>query len=191
MIVKSEDPVGFVALLRGINVGGHNKIPMAELRDLCSEIGLAEVRTYIQSGNVVFASAAAPADVESTMERAILERFGLSIPIIIRSAREWATYIGDNPFLDDVEREPKLVMLALGKRPPALDAVSRLSERAANGERVVQCGGALWIHFPEGSGLSKLTPGLLDRVVGSPVTTRNWLTVLKLGELLGVEGARE
>ena len=75
-------------------------------------------------------------------------------------------------------------MLALAKAPPSSDAVQALQERAANGERVVRTGDALWIHYAGGAGRSKLSPALLDRLVGSPMTTRNWRTVLKVGELV-------
>jgi uncharacterized protein (DUF1697 family) len=77
-------------------------------------------------------------------------------------------------------------MLALAKNPPKTDAVEQLQQRASGGERIVQVGDALWLHFPNGVGNSKLTPAVLDRLVGSPVTMRNWRTVLKLHEMAGL-----
>lgn len=174
----------YIALLRGINVGGKNKVPMAELRSLCAELGWSEVRTYIQSGNVVFEADASSADLESQLEQGIEERLGLQVAVIVRSAEEWSAYQQGNPFPDESREEPKLVMLALSKAPPAEDTVAGLQERAAYGERVERVGDALWLHFPEGAGRSKLSPGVFDRNVGSPVTTRNWRTVLKLGEMV-------
>ncbi|HEY2084371.1 MAG TPA: DUF1697 domain-containing protein [Verrucomicrobiae bacterium] len=173
----------FIALLRGINVGGHNKVSMSELRSLCSELGWSDVQTYIQSGNLVFSTSGKPAVLETKLQRAIESHFGFSIPIIIRSAAEWPAYIKSNPFLDACKKEPHLVMLCLSKIPPKPDAAKNLLERAASGERIIQIGDALWIHFAGGVARSKISPTLLDRMVGSPVTARNWLTVLKLQDM--------
>lgn len=174
----------FIALLRGINVGGRNKIPMPELRSLCGSLGWEEIRTYIQSGNLIFKAGDPPAALEVELEQAIKHHFGLSIPVIIRPAGQWATYVAGNPYPQASEREPNLVMLAFSKAQPQAGAVDALRARAEDGERIVQVGDALWIHYAGGSGRSKLSPTLLDRLVGSPVTTRNWRTVLKLNELV-------
>lgn len=173
----------FVALLRGVNVGGHGRVPMAELRSLCEELGWSGVRTYIQSGNLAFRAEGAPAELERALEEGVRRRFGLEVPVIVRAAAEWPAYVAGNPFPEASAREPNLVMLALAKAPPRTGAVEGLRERAAGGERVEQVGDALWLHYAAGAGRSKLTPGLLDRVVGSPVTTRNWRTVLALDEM--------
>ena len=176
----------FIALLRGINVGGHNKIPMPELRSACAELGWGDVQTYIQSGNLVFTAGAAPPALEAELERAIERRFGLSISVVVRAATDWPAYVKSNPFPDASEKEPNAVMLALSKSPPKADAEVRLQERAVLGERIVRVGDTLWIHFGDGMARTKLSPALLDRLAGSPVTMRNWRTVLKLGELAGI-----
>ncbi|HEX5581263.1 MAG TPA: DUF1697 domain-containing protein [Gemmatimonadaceae bacterium] len=182
--MTTDDPSLHITLLRGINVSGRNRIPMADLRTLCGELGWRDVASYIQSGNLIFRSHDAPAELERMLERAIERRFGLVIPVVARSAAEWPAYVSGNPFPEASEREPNLVMLALSRSPPAPDAASRLQARAADGERVVRVGDALWIHFAGGAARSKLAPALLDRLVGSPVTTRNWRTVLALDGLI-------
>lgn len=174
-----------VALLRGINVGGKHRVPMPELRAVGEALGLAEVQTYIQSGNLVFMADGRPSALERTLEAAIAERFGLQIPVMVRTAREWRTYLDENPFPKASASAPNLVMLALPKAPLPGGVATALQARAVDGERVQEAGGALWIHFAGGSGRSKLSPAVLDRLAGSPVTTRNWRTVVKLGELLG------
>jgi uncharacterized protein (DUF1697 family) len=173
----------FIALLRGINVGGHNKIPMSDLRALCGELGWKNVQTYIQSGNLVFSASGKPAALETQLERAIEKRFGFPITVVIRAAAHWPGYVKSNPFLGACEKESHLVAMCLSKAPPQPGAVKCLRERAANGELVEHIGDALWIHFPNGVARSKLSPALLERMVGSPVTARNWLTVLKLQEM--------
>jgi uncharacterized protein (DUF1697 family) len=173
-----------IALLRGINVGGNRKLPMAELRSICTDLGWTDVQSYIQSGNLIFRSSAEPARLETDLEKAIEHRFGFSVAVLVRAGEELPGYVAGNPFPDESERQPNRVMLALSKRPPNAGAVDELERRATAGERVVQVGDAIWIHYPGGSGPSKLSPGLLDRVTGSPVTTRNWRTVLKLQEMI-------
>ena len=173
----------FIALLRGINVGGHNRVPMPELRALCGDLGWEDVESYIQSGNLVFRAAGRATGLEGVLERAIERRFDLSVSVLVRPAADWPGYVGGNPFPRASKDEPNLVMLALSKEPPRQDAIDRLRERAADGERIEQVGDALWIHYAGGSGRSKLSPSVLDRLAGSPVTTRNWRTVLKLEEL--------
>ncbi len=173
-----------VALLRGINVGGRNKIPMAELRACAEACGWRNVQTYIQSGNVVFDATAKAAALESQLEKAISKRLDLSIPVIVRTAAQWRRYASRNPLMEKAEQFPSQVALTLAKSKPARQAAAALQERAKGGEIVILAADALWIHFASGAGDTKLTPALLDRLVGSTVTTRNWRTVLKLRDLL-------
>jgi len=172
-----------VALLRAVNVGGR-KLPMAELRALCAALGWQDVATYIQSGNVVFSAEARPQAIEAQLERAIKERFGLDVPVIVRTPGEWAALAASNPFPDAARDEPNRLQLLVSKRPPDPDAADKLMARAQGGESVKAAGGALWFHFPEGVGTSKLTPTLIDRACGSPATARNYNTVMKLLEML-------
>lgn len=173
----------FIGLVRGINVGGRNAVRMAELRAACSDLGWLDVQTYVQSGNLIFRAAGEPPHLEQQLEQVIEFRFGISAAALVRRAAEWQQYAAGNPFADEALREPSLVMLALSKAPPRADAVQVIQARATAGERVALVGALLWIYYAGGAGRSKLSPGLLDRFVGSPVTTRNWRTVLKLAEL--------
>ena len=172
-----------VALLRAVNVGGR-KLPMAELRALCAELGWEEVATYIQSGNVVFTAEGKPEAIERTLEQAIEARFGLAVPVIVRTAAEWARYAAGNPFRQAAKDEPNRLMLLLSKAPPAEGAEEVIQARAVAGEKVERAGDALWFHYPAGAGTSKLTPTLIDRAIGSPGTARNHNTVMKLKEML-------
>lgn len=171
-----------IALLRAVNVGGRN-LPMAELRALCGELGWEDVETYIQSGNLVFTAPGEPETLEETLEKAIEQRFGFDVPVIVRTARQWAACAVANPFAAVARDEPNRLQLLVSKRSPYADASEKLMERAQAGEVVKAAGGALWFHFPEGVGRSKLTPALIDKACGSPSTGRNWRTVVKLKEM--------
>ena len=172
-----------VALLRAVNVGGR-KLPMAELRELCGELGWGDVATYIQSGNVVFTASGKADSIEERLEKAIEGRFGLDVPVIARTAAQWAQYPPGNPFPWAAKDEPNRLMLLLSKAPPARGAEEAIQARAVAGEQVKRAGDALWFHYPEGAGTSKLTPSLIDRAVGSPGTARNYRTVIRLKEML-------
>lgn len=171
-----------VALLRAVNVGGR-KLPMAELRALCGELGWEAVETYIQSGNLVFTAPGRGEALEARLEEAIEERFGLDVPVIVRTAAQWAKLVAANPFPRVAAEEPNRLQLLVSKRPPGGDAAAKLMERARAGEVVRAAGGALWFHYPEGVGASKLTPAVIDKAAGSPSTSRNWRTVMKLQEM--------
>jgi uncharacterized protein (DUF1697 family) len=173
----------FVALLRAVNVGGR-KLPMAELRTLCCEIGWADVETYIQSGNVVFSAAGEPQTLEAQLEAAIAARFGMDVPVMVRAGSQWPAYVAGTPFPEAARDEPNRLMLMLAKRPPLEGAEEAIQARARDGEQVRHVGDSIWIHFPAGAGTSKLTPSLIDRAIGSPATARNYRTMVKLGEML-------
>ena len=115
--------------------------------------------------------------IEAELEKAIAARFGLDVPVIVRTAAQWASYAAANPFPEAARDEPNRLQLLVSKRPPDEDAAEKLMERAQAGEAVkAAAGGALWFHFPEGVGTSKLTPAAIDKAVGSPSTGRNWRT---------------
>jgi uncharacterized protein (DUF1697 family) len=173
-----------LALLRGINVGGHRAVPMAQLRELAAGLGWSAVSSYIQSGNLLFNAAASTEAAAAQLEAAIAERFGFAVPCIVRSASSWFELQAANPMPEVASERPNLLLLALARESLPADAGEQLQARAAHGERVVQTKGALWIDYGSAVAKSKLTPTLLDRLAGSPVTTRNWRSVVKLAELL-------
>lgn len=184
-----------VLLLRGVNVGGHRKVPMAELRAVCGEIGFANVRTYLASGNVVAevprsGSGAAAARGECSavnaakaLEAAIEVRFGFAVDVIARRADDWGAYLADNPFPEQSAVQPNRVMLLLANRVPAAGAVEAIRERAGTGEIVQGVRDGIWIYYAEGAADTKITPASIDKAVGGPTTSRNWRTVQALHEM--------
>ncbi len=171
----------FVGLLRGINVGGHRKVPMAQLREVAAAAGLRAVRTYVASGNLVFAHDAGEAELETLLEQAIERSFGFKVDVIVRSAASWSTYRAGNPMPDESARAPNLVMMTIGKQPATDADVAALRSRAGPNERVERAGDALWIWFGDGSGRSKLASAPATKAVW---TTRNWRTVTTLDAML-------
>jgi len=175
----------FVALLRGINVGGNKKVPMAELRTLAEGLGFTEVATYLQSGNLVFSSAGKAAKHEAALERALAQHFGFPVETLVRDAKAWSALVAANPLPKLAEKDPAHLLVGLSKKPLRKEVLVELRERAQGAERVELAGGALWLHYAAGVARSKLTPAVLDRAAGSTVTARNWRTVQELARMLG------
>jgi len=176
----------YVALLRGVNVGGRAIVPMAALRDLAAGLGLDDPQTVLQSGNLVFrATATRPAALERRLEEAIAARLGLDTDVIVRDAGAWRGIIDGNPFPDEAKADPShLLVMVLGRPATTSDAgAARASIKGR--ERVEAAGGALYLVYPDGIGRSRFTGAVIEKAIGSRGTARNWNTVLKLGAFCG------
>lgn len=166
-----------MALLRGVNVGGKNKVSMADLRELATELGHGDVRTYIQSGNVVFT--AAKKVKESDLEAAVAKRFGVTSAVMLRTQAELAKVVERNPF---ASAEPSSLHVGFMAAPPPRERVAGLDAARFAPEEVGVRGRDVYLHLPNGLGRSKL-PGYVDRQLAVPITVRNWNTVNKLLDL--------
>jgi uncharacterized protein (DUF1697 family) len=167
----------YVGLLRGINVGGNKMVPMAELRALFEALGCTEVRTYIQSGNVVFASPAPLATKQ--VEAAIVDRFAFDVTVMLRSAAAIKKVVKANPF---PRVDQSKLHVGFMSRKPLAAAVASLDADRFLPEQFVVHGTELYVHLPNGLGNTKLL-AYLDRQLRIPITVRNWNTVTKLVEL--------
>jgi uncharacterized protein (DUF1697 family) len=165
-----------VALLRGVNVGGRSKVSMQELRRLFEAIGYTGVVTYIQSGNVVFDAARAPAS-PAAIEKRIAEVFGFDVAVVLRTPKELAAVIERCPY-----RDPAKVHVMFFNRAPAKAALAKVDATAFGPDEFVVGRKELYLHLPNGVGQSKL-PAALVRQVPPEATLRNWRTVTKLLEL--------
>jgi uncharacterized protein (DUF1697 family) len=175
----------FAALLRAVNVGGTSITKMAELKALCEGIGFGDVRTLLQSGNIVFAANGRDNDLAKKLADAIEESHGFRPAIAVRTAAEIADAIKCNPFKAETKADPRFVVVGFLAGPPTAGAAGRVAAvTGAAGERLKLSGRELYIHYPEGQGRSKVTNAVLERALGVPVTVRNWNTVTKLGEML-------
>jgi uncharacterized protein (DUF1697 family) len=171
-----------VAMLRGINLGPTRRVPMAELRELLSEAGYEDVRTYVQSGNIVLRSPAKPAEAERELRALISEHFGFDVPVIVRSRAQLAAVVKANP-LGDVADNPKRYQVSfLAEKPPA-ELVRRIAQHAHESERVTARGREIYAWHPDGVARSKLWNALAGRDLGITATARNWSTVTTLLEM--------
>jgi uncharacterized protein (DUF1697 family) len=172
-----------IALLRGVNLGGHRAVAMADLRELATALGFSEVRTLLNSGNLVFeAGAHTSAKLEALLEGEAEQRLGLRTDFHVRSAGEWRAIIAKNPFPAEAKRDPaRLIMFCL-KTAPGAKAFTALQAAIKGPERVLGVGRHAYIYYPDGQGRSTLTIGIIDKALNRG-TGRNWNTVLKLAAL--------
>ena len=173
----------YVALLRGINVGGRNILPMPELRALAEGAGCRAVRSYIQSGNLVFRAGAGLAPrLPELISGRITERFGFASPVILRSAAEMAAVAGANPFVAAGAEAKTLHVMFLTDEPDP-DAVAGLESGRSPPDAFVVRGREVYVCCPNGVARTKLTNAYFDRALATQSTARNWRTVLKLVEM--------
>ncbi len=169
----------YVALLRGINVGGKNKLPMAKLVDLFEELGCEDVRTYIQSGNVVFeASATLAKTLPARLSTRLMKDLGLKVPVQLRSAKELGKVLGKHPLAAGVEVSALHVMF-LADRPTAAQ-VRKLDPDRSPGDRFTVVGREIYLCCPNGIARTKLTNAYFDSALSTVGTIRNWRTAHKL-----------
>jgi uncharacterized protein (DUF1697 family) len=173
-----------IVLLRGVNVGGRNRVPMPALREALEAAGLEDVVTYVQSGNVVLESAAKPDALGRKVEGAIADAFGLEVAVVVRTRAELAKVVRRDP-LGDVADQEKLYQVSFCTEKPAKEAIDKVTKRAVDGERLLVHGREIYAWFPHGVGRSKLAAQLSRQSLGTVVTARNWTTVKKLLELAG------
>jgi len=160
-----------IALLRGVNVGGRSMVAMADLRDRLTKLGFGNVRSILQSGNLIFDTKKKPADVETLLEK------DLELDVFVRTPKEMDAIIGANPFPKEAKNDPgRLVVLFLKASGDGKTLQKAIKDREiARGE-----GRQIYVYYPDGQGRSRLTNALIEKTLGTRVTARNWNTVLKL-----------
>lgn len=176
-----------IILFRGMNTGGV-RAPVADQRAMAEAMGLKNPRTLAASGNLVVESGMATAPLEAEVEAAMEKTFGLQIVAMVRTPEQWAGLIAANPFPEEAAVHPSKVLAMVmkdGIRPGALEACRDLAE---GGERVEAADGVLYFWFPNGQGQSAIFKKATPRMLGMG-TGRNWNTVLKLGEMVGLSPA--
>jgi uncharacterized protein (DUF1697 family) len=169
-----------IALLRGINVGGQRQVGMTNLRKFLTELGFDDVRSVLQSGNLVFGSRSRfGAELERYLEMEAVKRLTLETDFYVRTAEEWKGVIRQNPFRKEAERDPKHLVVLFLKNAPTPKDVAALQADISGAELVKAKGKQAYIFYPNGIGRSKLTNAMIEKRIGRG-TGRNWNTVLKL-----------
>ncbi len=174
-----------VALLRGVNVGGKNKLPMPALASLFEEVGCRDVETYIQSGNVVFT---APERIATRLPRLLSERisdrFGFTTPVLLRTREELAAVAQGNPYFAVGADPDTLLVMFLADRPGST-LVARLDARRSPPDQFEVRGCEIYLRCPNGFARTKLTNAYFDAKLATTSTGRNWRTILRLAEMTG------
>jgi uncharacterized protein (DUF1697 family) len=168
----------WVAFLRAVNVGGRNKVPMADLRALLEDAGYGNVRTYIASGNVVFDGPAKRAALAAAIESLVADSFGVTTTVMLRKPKDLGAIVAAHPFGSKTS-ETHVAFLA---KAPGKSAAARLEE-AAGGGHVVLAGAEVYLRLPRGVHGSRLSGTRVESLLGVPATFRNWRTVVTLAEL--------
>jgi uncharacterized protein (DUF1697 family) len=171
----------YIALLRGINVGGHNKNPMPALKNAFTEINCKNIRTYIQSGNVVFEySRIGPAIISERIHKKIEETFGCDVPVIIRTPEKLQSIISSNPFLKEkgIASDKRYVLFF--SDTPHKNAADAMSNYQFADDRFVIAGNTLYLYCHNGYGRTKLNAAFFESKLKIAVTARNLKTVIEL-----------
>jgi uncharacterized protein (DUF1697 family) len=177
-------PAAYLALLRGINVGGKNKLPMRELLQIFTESGCENVKSYIQSGNVVFdAVPGVSAGLPDLIATRIVDRFGYKTPVVLRTAPEVGRILGDNPFLRAGAADDELHVYFLADLPDPR-RVDQLDPDRSPPDTFAMRGREIYLRLPNGMARTKLTNAYFDSKLATTSTARNWRTVTKLFELM-------
>ena len=174
-----------VSLFRGINVGGHQAVPMKELKEMHESLGFMDVATYIQSGNVVFTSDSTdPAQLTRQIEDGFAQKFGFRVQVLVRSSVEFDEIIANNPFQNQPAKEPNRVLVLFLTTRPDRTALEDLQKTYTGPEEFYLIGQQLYIYYPDGMGRSKLTLPLIEKKLKAGGTGRNWNTVLQLQKMM-------
>ena len=174
----------YIALLRGINVGGHNQVAMADLRALLARLGFLDPQSLLQSGNLVFRSATkSTASLERLLEVETAQRLGLETAFFVRTAEQWPAILARNPFPSEAKRDPGHLHVMFLKATPEAKRVKALQAAISGRELVRSRGPYLYVTYPDGAGRSRLTNAVIEKALGTRGTARNWNTVRKLDAL--------
>jgi uncharacterized protein (DUF1697 family) len=172
-----------VALLRSINLGSHKRVAMDDLCEVFTKLGFSDVRSLLQTGNVMFRSQSRPTQLERRLEREVDKRLALQTEFFVRNADEWTSVVSHNPFRDEARRDPAHLVVVFLKDAPDANRVNALQAAITGRERVGAHGKQAYIVYPDGIGRSRVTSSLIERKLATRGTGRNWNTVLKIAEL--------
>jgi len=171
----------YVALLRAVNVGGNNRLSMADLRSIFARIGLEDAQTLLQTGNVVFScSQHRGPDLERLLEAEVKALMGTSIDVVMRASDQFRKAVEGNPFPKEAREDPGRLAVMFTKQAPTPSVVEDLRASIVGPEVLQAVGDHVYIYYPDGMGQSKLTMQKIESKLGTRGTARNWNTVIKI-----------
>ena len=170
----------YIALLRGINVGGRNRLPMATLRSLCERLGFSQVRTYIQSGNVLFEASGKSSRLAQQLTVALQDDLQLELPVVVLEPQELATAVAENPW---PELPLETISVCFLSKPASEKQIAAIPEINSGSDEWHCQGRFIYLSCPNGFAGTKLTNVFFEKHLEVQSTTRNWRTVTKLIEL--------
>ncbi len=174
----------YISLLRGINVGGHRKIRMADLRTAYESLDMANVASYVQSGNVVFdCKIRSASKVAESIERLIEDQFGHDVAVLVRTPNDFGRLIEGNPFSVQAKKDPTKVSLMFLAARPSASLLSGLDDVETRDDEFIVGTTHIYLHYPNGCARTKLNNTFFERRLKMPTTTRNWKTVEALYEI--------
>lgn len=171
-----------IVLLRGINLGARNRVPMGELREHLSGLGYGDVRTLLQSGNIVLQADASPGQLAQAIESEVETRFGVKSPVVVRTREQLAAVVALDPLREVVDND-KLYQVSFLSAEPSAEAMEKLEGADVKPERFVRAGREIYAWHPKGIHSSPLARLLSDKRLGVTATARNWSTTIKLLDL--------
>lgn len=170
-------------MLRGINLGSHNRIAMPALQAALEKMGLGEVKIYLQSGNAVFQSDKTALELSADIETMIKTEFGFDVPTVVRTSKEIRNTLAYNPYLKDSEIDPINLYVTFLQEKPSAELVTTVAAGFGGADTWTLDGKTIYLHTPGGYGKTKLTNNLFERKFKTTATTRNWKTVTSLENL--------
>ena len=174
----------YISILRGINVSGSNIIKMEALKKMYEALGFEKVKTYLQSGNVIFkARSAAPSDLEQIIRQQIKNDFRFDVPVIVMTIDHLQQIIAANVYKDDTTKDPSFLHVTFFASQPATFDIENIESKKGNEEAMMITNNAVYLYCPQGYGKTKLTNNFLESKLGVVATTRNWRTTNELFKL--------
>jgi len=173
----------FIALYRGINVGGNKSVKMELLRAMHERIGHRDVKNYIQSGNIVFAATGTATAVARKISTEFIREFGFDSKVLVVDAKRWARIVKGNPYAKFAAKDPKTVHVGFCDGKPSAKGLNDLLEKVGKREKFTIEKDVVYLHSPDGYGTSKFAAGM-EKASGVPMTVRNWRTVEALSTMV-------
>ena len=177
----------YIAMLRGVNVTGHNTIKMEVLRGLCQGLGFRNVETYVQSGNIVFqALLENPEAISKRIGETVLRSFGFDTPVIVRTSKEMRNVIGNNPFLKEKGIDSYKLHVTFLSETAQKGSEKKLETLATNPDRFYPASHEIYLYCPGGYGRTRLSNNAIEKALSVEATTRNWKTTNTLFEMVSI-----